>query len=212
MFSLELCLLVSNFSDWLAFASLANIFGIPYMFSTEWNGHLSRCEDSSVQQFMVSMERWLLGKTELLTIYKDSFQMRFEPPTSLIPEMAFPPFLLPRVPTSGPADFSVSSLLGQNPYLPLGGPGYPNAPKLGPYGHGNGGPPVSSEDIRSMRNMPADDDGVVDDPKVTLEGRDLWEKFHKLGTEMVITKSGRWEFKAFCAPFILQAVLHLVCF
>ncbi|KOB79107.1 Uncharacterized protein OBRU01_01131 [Operophtera brumata] len=36
-----------------------------------------------------------------------------------------------------------------------------------------------------------DDDGVVDDPKVTLEGKDLWEKFHKLGTEMVITKSGR---------------------
>ena len=38
---------------------------------------------------------------------------------------------------------------------------------------------------------PPDDDGVVDDPKVTLEGKDLWEKFHKLGTEMVITKSGR---------------------
>lgn len=36
-----------------------------------------------------------------------------------------------------------------------------------------------------------EDDGVVDDPKVTLEGKDLWEKFHKLGTEMVITKSGR---------------------
>ncbi|KDQ71826.1 Optomotor-blind protein [Zootermopsis nevadensis] len=35
-----------------------------------------------------------------------------------------------------------------------------------------------------------EDDGVVDDPKVTLEGKDLWEKFHKLGTEMVITKSG----------------------
>ncbi|XP_008553988.1 optomotor-blind protein isoform X3 [Microplitis demolitor] len=39
-----------------------------------------------------------------------------------------------------------------------------------------------------------EEDGVVDDPKVTLEGKDLWEKFHKLGTEMVITKSGRQMF------------------
>ena len=36
-----------------------------------------------------------------------------------------------------------------------------------------------------------EEDGVIDDPKVTLEGKELWEKFHKLGTEMVITKSGR---------------------
>ncbi|KAH9414537.1 Sequence-specific DNA binding transcription factor [Dermatophagoides pteronyssinus] len=36
-----------------------------------------------------------------------------------------------------------------------------------------------------------DDDGIEDDPKVTLESKDLWEKFHSLGTEMVITKSGR---------------------
>ena len=30
-----------------------------------------------------------------------------------------------------------------------------------------------------------------DDPKVTLEHKELWGKFHKYGTEMVITKSGR---------------------
>lgn len=36
-----------------------------------------------------------------------------------------------------------------------------------------------------------EDDGIEDDPKVTLEAKDLWEKFHSLGTEMVITKSGR---------------------
>ncbi|KAF7488859.1 Optomotor-blind protein [Sarcoptes scabiei] len=36
-----------------------------------------------------------------------------------------------------------------------------------------------------------EDDGIEDDPKVTLESKDLWEKFHSLGTEMVITKSGR---------------------
>ncbi|KAL0102864.1 hypothetical protein PUN28_018277 [Cardiocondyla obscurior] len=42
-----------------------------------------------------------------------------------------------------------------------------------------------------------EEDGVVDDPKVTLEGKELWEKFHKLGTEMVITKSGRRMFPAY---------------
>uniref|UniRef100_A0A667XR62 T-box domain-containing protein n=2 Tax=Myripristis murdjan TaxID=586833 RepID=A0A667XR62_9TELE len=30
-----------------------------------------------------------------------------------------------------------------------------------------------------------------DDPKVHLEARELWRRFHKCGTEMVITKSGR---------------------
>lgn len=45
--------------------------------------------------------------------------------------------------------------------------------------------------MRPLRTLQPEDDGVVDDPKVTLEGKELWEKFHKLGTEMVITKSGR---------------------
>lgn len=45
--------------------------------------------------------------------------------------------------------------------------------------------------MRPLRALQPEDDGVIDDPKVTLEGKELWEKFHKLGTEMVITKSGR---------------------
>ena len=46
--------------------------------------------------------------------------------------------------------------------------------------------------LRPLRTMPAvEDDGVTDDPKVSLESKDLWEKFHGLGIEMVITKSGR---------------------
>ncbi|RZC32869.1 Optomotor-blind and/or T-box domain containing protein [Asbolus verrucosus] len=45
--------------------------------------------------------------------------------------------------------------------------------------------------VRPLRAIQPEEDGVVDDPKVTLEGKELWEKFHKLGTEMVITKSGR---------------------
>ncbi|BFZ04360.1 hypothetical protein BsWGS_07399 [Bradybaena similaris] len=35
------------------------------------------------------------------------------------------------------------------------------------------------------------DADVKDDPKAELEGLDLWKKFHSIGTEMVITKSGR---------------------
>ena len=36
-----------------------------------------------------------------------------------------------------------------------------------------------------------EEDNVQDDPKVTLEQKDLWDQFHKCGTEMVITKTGR---------------------
>ncbi|XP_040566165.1 uncharacterized protein [Lepeophtheirus salmonis] len=39
-----------------------------------------------------------------------------------------------------------------------------------------------------------EDDGIVDDPKVNLEAKDLWGQFHSHGTEMVITKSGRQMF------------------
>jgi T-box protein 2 len=52
--------------------------------------------------------------------------------------------------------------------------------------------------MRPLRALQPEDDGVVDDPKVTLEGKELWEKFHKLGTEMVITKSGRLVTHAQC--------------
>ena len=37
-----------------------------------------------------------------------------------------------------------------------------------------------------------DDDGVTDDPKVELDAKELWDQFHGFGTEMVITKSGRY--------------------
>ena len=89
---------------------------------------------------------------------------------------------------------------------------YPGSllPKLPPHHphahHPLGTPYTTAEDVvlasvaahqlhpamRPLRALQPEDDGVVDDPKVTLEGKDLWEKFHKLGTEMVITKSGRF--------------------
>lgn len=94
---------------------------------------------------------------------------------------------------------------GQNPHC------YPGAllPKIQPPHHHHplaAHPYTTAEDVvlaavaahnhhpamvRPLRAIQPEDDGVVDDPKVTLEGKDLWEKFHKLGTEMVITKSGR---------------------
>ena len=49
-----------------------------------------------------------------------------------------------------------------------------------------------------MENNPNADsasvDGVieVDKVKVSLLERELWEQFSKLGTEMIITKAGRW--------------------
>ncbi|XP_020344181.1 T-box transcription factor TBX3-like [Oncorhynchus kisutch] len=43
------------------------------------------------------------------------------------------------------------------------------------------------------------EDATEDDPKVNLEARELWTQFHKFGTEMVITKSGRRMFPAFKA-------------
>uniref|UniRef100_A0A336M1P3 CSON010549 protein n=1 Tax=Culicoides sonorensis TaxID=179676 RepID=A0A336M1P3_CULSO len=84
-------------------------------------------------------------------------------------------------------------------------------PKLPPHHphahHALGTPYTTAEDVvlaavaahqhpamRPLRGFQPEDDGIVDDPKVTLEGKELWEKFHKLGTEMVITKSGRQMF------------------
>ncbi|KPJ11600.1 Optomotor-blind protein [Papilio machaon] len=96
--------------------------------------------------------------------------------------VAFHPLLAPR-----PSDFSVSALLTAGalpppPYLPaaLAAAAALSAPC-----------PLLKPPPPPYAPLPPDDDGVLDDPKVTLEGKDLWEKFHKLGTEMVITKSGR---------------------
>jgi len=61
---------------------------------------------------------------------------------------------------------------------------------------------------RDMPGAPVEpDDGVKDDPKVELECKELWDRFHGLGTEMVITKSGRWG-----AVFSLYANKSVSCF
>uniref|UniRef100_A0A3B5BAL7 T-box transcription factor TBX2b-like n=1 Tax=Stegastes partitus TaxID=144197 RepID=A0A3B5BAL7_9TELE len=49
---------------------------------------------------------------------------------------------------------------------------------------------------RSLKSLQPDE-WLDDDPKVTLEAKNLWNDFHKMGTEMVITKSGRRMFPPF---------------
>ena len=44
--------------------------------------------------------------------------------------------------------------------------------------------------LRPLKTLEPEEE-VEDDPKVHLEAKELWEQFHKRGTEMVITKSGR---------------------
>nr|XP_037268588.1 T-box transcription factor TBX2-like [Rhipicephalus microplus] len=126
--------------------------------------------------------------------------------------MAFQPFLRPT-----PPDFSVHSLLSgaagaqASPYFAAAAAaGFPAAalfPKLHP---GPGPPSLSAEELlaaaaahrggpllRPPPGLEPEDDGVQDDPKVTLEAKELWERFHAFGTEMVITKSGRRMFPAY---------------
>ncbi|XP_064652151.1 T-box transcription factor TBX2-like isoform X2 [Lineus longissimus] len=113
--------------------------------------------------------------------------------------MAFNPFLLHR-----PSDYSVHSLLAHPHYLPSVLPhhGLPSSilPKLQQtVARG----PLTPADLltqhipRPLRSIDPAENEVHDDPKVELDGKDLWEQFHKYGTEMVITKSGRRMFPPF---------------
>ncbi|XP_068457140.1 T-box transcription factor TBX2b-like [Clinocottus analis] len=53
--------------------------------------------------------------------------------------------------------------------------------------------PVHPRSFKSLQT----EEGLDDDPKVTLDSKKLWNEFHNMGTEMVITKSGRRMFPAF---------------
>jgi len=101
------------------------------------------------------------------------------PPPPLLPRPEFPHFPHPHLapptnfPSLGPTNsFSTPSgypgLFPRLPGFPFGGPGF--------------------------RPPPPEEENVQDDPKVTLEHKDLWTEFNKHGTEMVITKSGRQMF------------------
>ena len=55
-------------------------------------------------------------------------------------------------------------------------------------GPGEGGHP---HQVRGARSARLAEERPADDPRVTLEAGGLWGEFHHMGTEMVITKSGR---------------------
>lgn len=83
-----------------------------------------------------------------------------------------------------------SPLFAKLPHHPVGNPGAVRAMPLStgdvllPHHQG-----VMSRTFRGL-DSPGDSN-VQDDPKVELDAKELWERFHELGTEMVITKSGR---------------------
>ena len=115
--------------------------------------------------------------------------------------MAFP---APFMPNFAPRpDFGFPGMLhlpphGGGPHLP------PGFPPLGPTnsfstpagGVPNGGifPRLPGFPFAGIppRGPLAEEENVNDDPKVTLDQKELWDQFHKIGTEMVITKSGRY--------------------
>lgn len=46
--------------------------------------------------------------------------------------------------------------------------------------------------MQAMQNrMPLSQERSLEDIKVDLQMKDLWHRFHELGTEMIITKAGR---------------------
>nr|XP_060641437.1 T-box transcription factor TBX3 isoform X2 [Anolis sagrei ordinatus] len=130
--------------------------------------------------------------------------------------MAYHPFL----PHRGP-DFAMSAVLGHPPpffpalALPPGAatalslPGALAKPLMEQLvGAADAGMPFSALGSQAaaaaahlrgpLKSLePEEEAPVEDDPKVHLEAKELWEQFHKRGTEMVITKSGRRMFPPF---------------
>ncbi|KAK1787916.1 hypothetical protein P4O66_016396 [Electrophorus voltai] len=125
--------------------------------------------------------------------------------------MAYHPFL----PHRGP-EFAMSAMLGhQPPFFPAlalpsngslslpGALGKPIMDQLmgaaetglhfSSLGHQTA---AAAAHLRPLKTLEPEEE-VEDDPKVHLEAKELWELFHKCGTEMVITKSGRRMFPPF---------------
>ncbi|MBN3320861.1 TBX3 factor, partial [Atractosteus spatula] len=123
--------------------------------------------------------------------------------------MAYHPFLPHRAP-----DFAMSAMLGhQPPFFPAlalppngalslpGALGKPimdqlvGAAETGLH-FSSIGHQAAAAHLRPLKTLEPEEE-VEDDPKVHLEAKELWEQFHKRGTEMVITKSGRRMFPPF---------------
>ncbi|XP_076855250.1 T-box transcription factor TBX3 [Brachyhypopomus gauderio] len=106
--------------------------------------------------------------------------------------MSFHPFLPVQ-----PSDFSIGAMLGHRPpFLPVVGCGKPILEQL------ESSTEMSSRGRKVPSSHPqprdtAEHHEFEDDPVVHLESTELWGQFHKIGTEMVITKSGRRMFPPF---------------
>jgi len=48
---------------------------------------------------------------------------------------------------------------------------------------------ITHRGVNSQHMKRSEDSNV----HVSLQNKDLWQKFHTVGTEMIITKAGRWE-------------------
>jgi len=104
-----------------------------------------------------------------------SDKMAYAQPILPRPNLGLPPFPAPGL------GFSFPSLGPTNSFNPSSG--YPGMLPSHP-----------GFSFPSRLPQAPQDDGVKDDPKVTLEAKELWEQFNNLGTEMVITKTGRQMF------------------
>lgn len=133
-------------------------------------------------------------------LFESAVSMRFEP-SQIGPGMAYHPYFIPSM---HHMDVGTNSFLtGHQHYVPTTGVNF--GPFIGhPAAMHNLYPkhllatdyPVSPH-LGPPKTLEPEDDNVKDDPKVHLESKELWERFHTIGTEMVITKSGRRMFPAF---------------
>ena len=65
-----------------------------------------------------------------------------------------------------------------------------------------------SHDPKRMLQANTQRDNRDKNIKITLENQDLWNKFHGLGTEMIITKCGRYVQNKLSCRFILIVVFQ----
>jgi len=103
----------------------------------------------------------------------------------------------PETPNTTSVASSEASGLGGYHHPTAGFPSHLAAsyPALFPKFHGHPGGALGAYPRLPPPPIPLpEDDDVKDDPKVTLEHKEMWETFNKHGTEMVITKSGRQMF------------------
>ncbi|KAK1806900.1 hypothetical protein P4O66_005380 [Electrophorus voltai] len=124
--------------------------------------------------------------------------------------MSYHPFLPPQ-----PSDFAIGAMLGRRPpFLSAVGCGKPILEQLVGAGESNTELPSRGLDVPAPSSHPQPrgtaehEVEFEDDPVVHLESTELWGQFHKIGTEMVITKSGRRMFPPFkvrCTGFDKKA-------